>query len=1199
MAAHAGLGPRVNLTVEERVWLDRNREKLVLYFNTERPPFEFISPSGIFSGLGADMIKEVERRLGVIFLKHPSGQRVKILAALESGECALVPTLVKTRERERFLAFTEPYAEVPVVIIGTRHMGSGLTLADLGGRRVAVVAGNATEEYLREKAGGKVQVVSMPHVRDALQAVSFGLVDVLVESTGVSAYYMDKEGIVNLRIVGGTDYVYAMSIGVSRRYPLLASAVQKAFEAIPETEREQLRRRWMVLKEAEGLSPRARRLLIVATVFTVILLSGLLLISYVLRRRLKEKVESLKIARQELLAQGDRLTLAMEATNAGVWDYHPGSDRITLSRELYTMLGYETGPSEVLLDQWARQIHPEDVTGLRQRLKDYVDSGGEGEFESEFRLKKSDGSWCWLLAKGRTIGRDEAGRPSRIVGLDLNIQSIKEVQEELARSESRFRAIFDNAPYSIAISRLEDGTYLDANRAFLESRNISRHELGSYKSGDFVNVSPEELQGYVDRLLRDGFLKNVETVIRQLDGIERNLIFSSVLLDLQGQKCALSMTVDITDQKRAEQSLKDSEARFRSLFRMAPTALVEITLDGVVIEANDRAKKLLGYSLEGGLNLEGLWKKVYPDPFYRKWAASTWQRSIEEALQGNGLVQPEKHTVTCRDGSVKTLMIGASLTGGSVLVSFDDITRRDEEERARIESLEMLRATLNTTPDGILVVNRQRRIIQVNSQFYKMWQIPESMRTIADERVLLEFVSNQLEDPDLFVDEVNALYDKDCDDFKEIQLNGGRVFERYSSPLIVNGEKSGRVWDIRDITERRRAEAERQELQEQLHQALKLEAVGILAGGVAHDFNNMLGAIIGYTELILNALDSKDPLRENLGKILDAAERSANLTRQLLAFARKQTVAPVVLDINESVAHMLRMLHRIIGENIELVWRPGPFDCTVNIDPSQLDQILTNLCVNARDAIKDVGRITITTCAVFLDENACRISPDGVPGDYVRLSVSDNGCGMDPETLKHAFEPFFTTKGAGQGTGLGLATVYGVVKQNDGFVHIYSESGMGTTFNLYLPHHKKDETESHKEVPGEELPMGCGEIILMVEDDPTLRQMGEMMLNRLGYNVLVAATPGDAIRMAEEAGDTLKMFITDVVMPEMNGRELADRLIAVRPSLRHLFMSGYTADVIAHRGVLDEGVNFIQKPFSFKDLAVKIRTVLDRDEEKS
>ncbi len=397
---------------------------------------------------------------------------------------------------------------------------------------------------------------------------------------------------------------------------------------------------------------------------------------------------------------------------------------------------------------------------------------------------------------------------------------------------------------------------------------------------------------------------------------------------------------------------------------------------------------------------------------------------------------------------------------------------------------------------------------------------------------------------------------------------------------------------VDDITDRKRAEEEREKLQAQLNQAQKMESVGRLAGGVAHDFNNMLGVILGYTELTLAKLPPSDPLRDNLKEIFKAANRSAEVTRQLLAFARKQTIAPQALDLNETVEGMLKMLRRLIGEDIDLAWLPGTGLWPIKMDPSQIDQILANLCVNARDAIADFGKITIETSKVTIDDAYCATHPDAVPGNFVLLAVSDDGCGMSPEILANLFEPFFTTKDVDKGTGLGLATVYGIVKQNNGFINVYSEPGKGTTFEIYLPRLETLADRSRKKDP-EALDAQGSETILLVEDEPAILKMTKIILERQGYTVLPANGPGQALGLAREHAGQIHLLMTDVIMPEMNGSELAQHLLSIYPNLKRLFMSGYTADVIAHHGVLAPGVHYIQKPFSMGALAAKLREVLD------
>jgi PAS domain S-box-containing protein len=400
-----------------------------------------------------------------------------------------------------------------------------------------------------------------------------------------------------------------------------------------------------------------------------------------------------------------------------------------------------------------------------------------------------------------------------------------------------------------------------------------------------------------------------------------------------------------------------------------------------------------------------------------------------------------------------------------------------------------------------------------------------------------------------------------------------------------DAEKNIVVGTIHDITERVKLES-------QLRQSHKMESVGRLAGGVAHDFNNMLSVILGHAELALENTHPDDIRHTHLSQILQAAQRSTDITRQLLAFARKQTISPEILDFNEAVAGLLNMLRRLIGEDIDLSWQSASGIWPVRMDPAQIDQILANLCVNARDSIKGVGKITIETGTMSFDEDYCDDHPGFLQGDYVLLAVSDNGCGMDKETLDKLFEPFFTTKDMGKGTGLGLSMVYGIVKQNNGFINVYSESGKGTAFRIYLPRHRG----MISDIPPEKvrhIPKAQGETVLIVEDESAILELGLAMLEKLGYKVLTAGTPGEAMELAGAHPQTVDLLITDVVMPQMNGRDLAGRIAAHFPLIKILFMSGYTANVIAHHGVLDEGVNFLQKPFSVHELAVKIRQALE------
>lgn len=501
------------------------------------------------------------------------------------------------------------------------------------------------------------------------------------------------------------------------------------------------------------------------------------------------------------------------------------------------------------------------------------------------------------------------------------------------------------------------------------------------------------------------------------------------------------------------------------------------------------------------------------------------------------------------------------------------------------QSQHRLRLFLDASPDMYSLKDSGLRYLLVNAAQQRFLALPEEAILGGNDADLL---------PEALARQGEAADRQAMETRQPVQVSlsfAGRTYQAHRLPVVMEGEVLGVAGITRDITESEQAEAERQKLQAQLAQAQKMESIGRLAGGVAHDFNNMLAVILGHTELALGELSPEQPLYPRLRHIHDAARRSADLTRQLLGFARRQTVDPQVLDLNDTVAGLLPMVRRLIGEDIDLAWIPGQGLGAVKIDPSQVDQVLVNLCVNARDAIADTGKITIETGTVTFDARYCAEHAGFVPGDYILLAVSDNGCGMGSEVLAHLFEPFFTTKEIGKGTGLGLAMVYGVVKQNNGFITVYSEPGQGTTIKIYLPRHTAQLTGKIRGAAGVQAISGAG-TILLVEDEPMLLEMTATMLRFLGFTVLPVATPEEAMTLIGRHDGAIDLLLTDVVMPGMNGRDLASRMQARCPDLKCLFMSGYTANVIAHHGMLEEGVHFIQKPFAVRDLARKIREIL-------
>jgi two-component system, cell cycle sensor histidine kinase and response regulator CckA len=521
----------------------------------------------------------------------------------------------------------------------------------------------------------------------------------------------------------------------------------------------------------------------------------------------------------------------------------------------------------------------------------------------------------------------------------------------------------------------------------------------------------------------------------------------------------------------------------------------------------------------------------------------------------------------------------------------DSDRRRIEEERAR--SHEMMRYIIEHNQSAVAVFDREMRYLYVSQLYLQENRIPPGDVIGRCHYDIVPDIPEKWRDVHRRVMQGEIFSADDDPYFREdgtVDYISWVCRPWYRGPEDIGGI----ILYTKVTTERKRKEEDERQLREQLNQAMKLESIGRLAGGVAHDFNNMLNIILVNAEFALEELPSDSPLREALEEIGKATRRSADLTRQLLTFARKQTVEPRALDLNATVEGMLKMLGRLMGENLELVWAPGAGLGAVYLDPSQLDQVLANLCLNARDAIADTGRVTLSTDEVTLTREDRPDQPDFTPGRYVRLTVSDTGCGMSARVRTHLFEPFYTTKDVGRGTGLGLATVHGIITQNRGIIDVESAPGRGTTFHIYLPRHAPEAiaapTMSRRP---EDRGLTGTETILLVEDEPEILNVARRVLERQGYRVLQAATPILALALAARRAEPVDLLLTDVIMPGMNGRELADRLRETRPDLRCLYMSGYTADIIAHRGVLDEGVFFLQKPFTWRELAQKVRRVLD------
>jgi PAS domain S-box-containing protein len=682
------------------------------------------------------------------------------------------------------------------------------------------------------------------------------------------------------------------------------------------------------------------------------------------------------------------------------------------------------------------------------------------------------------------------------------------------------------------------------------------------------------------------------------------LFWSEISLRLHRQNglpYIIAIVRDITARKHIEDALRESEEKLSKIFHGSSNAMLVTELEsGRIVDVNKAWVAASGIPRESALGRTALDLGLWLNPAERV--------SCLRELEQKGHVRRHEVCLSMAKGPQPTLVSAETLSlssGTAVLWELYDVSALRLSEAATRERENRLQAISENFDQGMfyqLVSNKDgdRRFTYVSDSVRQLYgATPDEI--LADPTLV--FRHHHPED-------VARLAQAEAEAFEKLTTFRAqlRIFElsgkiRWSSVVATpKPQPDGSVvWDGVEliITDLKQAEEDRANLEKQLHHAQRMESVGRLAGGVAHDFNNMLSVIIGQVELALDDLPQDHLLRLNLKEIEKAAHRSKELSRQLLAFARKQTTTPRVINLDTAVTTTMNLLQRLTSENIRLVRRPVENSLwQVRMDSSQLDQILTNLCVNACDAIADTGIVTIETANHTFSNTDNPVRSDLPPGDYVRLSVTDNGCGMNQETQSQIFEPFFTTKPLGKGTGLGLSTVYGIVQQNGGAITVDSELGKGTTFSIYLPRHHGDEGTQLNVEPSIKPCIG-NETVLLVEDEPTLLSMISRLLERYGYNVLATSDPEHAIHLAEDHSASIRLLISDVIMPGMNGRTLADRIEAVLPEVPRLFISGYTANVLDDQYRLSSRVGFLQKPFAVTELTKLARELIDTAQRSS
>ena len=764
-----------------------------------------------------------------------------------------------------------------------------------------------------------------------------------------------------------------------------------------------------------------------------------------------------------------------------------------------------------------------------------------------------------------------------------------------------------------------DGHLLSVSPAGAKVLGYEPEEMVGRDMQDFLPPDVrDQLPAYLHRIQKDGTASGLMRVMTK-SGDERILAYSNICRRESGKAAyILGHAADVTDLKKAEQQLRIAEQRLRHLLRCSSDVVTIAQPDGSIQFISPAVERALGY-LPSNVVGHNIFDYVHPHDLLIA------QETFAAALQKPGYASSIEVRLRNHDGDyvpfdvVANNLLATVAVAGVVITAKDlsprkvaereferqkkeletrdrqrtaelarinqmliaEINERERTENALRESQSLLQAALESTADGILVVDLQGQIVSINRRCADMWNIPENVLRERRDEQALSFVLDQLKFPARFMSKVKALYASPNESsYDVLEFKDGRVFERYSQPQKIAGKTVGRVWSFRDVTEQR-------QLEDYLRQAQKMEAIGRLAGGIAHDFNNLLMVIMGNCEELKTRNDIAN-MRHSTEEILAAALRAASLTKQLLTFSRRQVMAPRMLDVNVTLGDLSKMLRRLIGEDIELLISLSESPAYVSTDPAQLDQVIVNLVVNARDAMPKGGRLTLQVQMLELGEAHTKGTASVPPGKYVLIKVSDTGTGMTQETLSRMFEPFFTTKELGQGTGLGLATAYGVVRQSNGYILVQSAVGQGTTFEIYLP--RVDGASSINVVPS--LANGScrgSETILLVEDLQSLRLLIKAFLEQQGYTVLAAGNGMEALSLVDRCPQPIHLLVTDVVMPDIRGTELAERLLKCRPNTRVIYISGYSDEEIT-----DSAAAFLQKPFRMQELGAKIREMLDK-----
>ncbi|UCF99607.1 MAG: PAS domain S-box protein [Spirochaetaceae bacterium] len=782
-------------------------------------------------------------------------------------------------------------------------------------------------------------------------------------------------------------------------------------------------------------------------------------------------------------------------------------------------------------------------------------------------------------------------------GLQKRLDQVEALVEQ---ERSKLKQLFEHIPlpaYHVSL----DGLIVDVNSTALNFLKVADKQdlIGKpLLTAIYAPASRAKAKKVLEKWKHTGSLRNEELQVQTADGEVRDVLLNvDTILDQEGKpQYSISVHLDITERKRVEQALRREEERSRMYLDMAGVMLLALDREGHVVLANPKACSVL----------EGEEADILGKDWFVSFIPEQVRTEVERVFQQlmRGAMEPAEYfenQIVSLKGNIRWIAWHNTLVksrDGAILGTFssgEDITERRHTAQALRESEERFRELTDTLPQVVFEVDIRATITYANRRAFELFGYVEA--DLKRGLNTLEMIAAQ--DRERAGANIRRVLQGEKSESTEYlaQRKDGSTFPVmiHSTRIVRDGEVVGLRGIIVDLSEHKAAEKALRESEEVLRQSQKMEAIGRLAGGIAHDFNNLLTTILGYAEMLLCGGTMSDESLESIREISRSAQRAASLTQQLLAYSRKQVLRPEELNINQLIANLTNMLGRLIHENIHLTTVLDPQIGRIKADPAQLEQVIINLAINARDSMPEGGKLTIETCDIMLDESYCTLHPEVKPGGYVMVAVTDTGCGIDKETQKQIFEPFFTTKVPGKGTGLGLATVFGTVKQSNGYVYAYSEPGLGSTFKIYLP---VVQTRGPRGQRRAEARSGyrTDRRILLVEDDEAVRELVVRVLEKIGYTLVSASSGEEALGLLDrsEYGD-IDLLISDVIMPGIGGKVLAERLQARIPALKVLYISGYPDETVVQHGVLDEGVAYLQKPFSPTAVIEKVRQILAED----